>query len=248
VVFGLQLHRLFLASFVHTHLPSLFFSVWLCWSRFACLEANWGTLGFLVWFFFVSLVIHGTYCFATLTVGTIFDPTAGTGEVKGLYPLIVANFVVSARESADAQVWLWPLPLHVSMRAVPAVVIALTWLLHWEAHYDVLVAYVLATVLPNVVEPDLARLTDSIEKTAIGGFVVSWLQGFDSFVCRPPYLGSYEDSAQLSKKESWSETSLSPPLPSPPPVSGVAALPVFSVGAAVSGSTAASTTALDELL
>lgn len=192
VVFGLQLQRLVLASFVHTSFPGLCLALLISWRRFAYLEANYGTFGFLLWFFWLSLVLHGAYCFVAICIGPLFDSSAGSGEVKGLFPLLVASLVAGSRESGDTEVWLWPLPFHVSLRALPLVVMGSTWLFHLQAHYDVVVAYLLAQFVPSLVELDVARLSEAVEQTALGRCALGWLQGFDAYQCRPPYLGGQD--------------------------------------------------------
>lgn len=190
VIYGLQLHRLLLASFAHTSLLGLCLAVLVCWRRFAWLEHQYGTLGFVVWFLWNSVLLHGAYCVFAVSLAGVFDAGAASREVHGLFPLLTASLVAGGRDSDNAEVWLWPLPLHVPVRTLPLIVIALSWIFHWEAHYDVAVAFVVASVAPGLVEPDIIWLSNQVEQTPPGRAALAWLQSFDSFVCRPPSCGS----------------------------------------------------------
>lgn len=190
VVYGLQVQRLLLASFAHTSLPGLCLAIAVSWRRFAWLESQFGTMGFLLWFMWCSVLLHATYCLAWALLAPILGGESTGSEVHGLFPLLTASLVLSMHASDAAEVWLWPLPLHVSVRFLPLVVIALAWLLHWEAHYDVAVAYVLARAAPWLIEPEVLRIAERAEQTALGKLLLSKLQDSDAFVCRPPFLSS----------------------------------------------------------
>lgn len=186
VIYGLQVQRLLFASFVHTSLPGLCLALLVCWRRFACLERQAGTLTFLIWVIWASVLLHAVYCVVALLFTVILGPGSIAGEVRGLFPLLIANLVVGIRDTG-ATVWLWPLPYQVSVRAFPVIIIALSWLLHCESHLDVVVAYFVASTVPSFVAEPNADLADRLEKLAPGGF--NWmhrlLQRFDCFVCSP---------------------------------------------------------------
>merc|ERR1719203_2366304 len=69
VVYGLQLQRLLLASLAHTSLGGLCLAVALCWRRFAWLENQRGTVGFIAWFVWTSVLLHGVFCVVALCLG-----------------------------------------------------------------------------------------------------------------------------------------------------------------------------------
>lgn len=189
VVYGLQLQRLFLASFAHTSLPSLCLAIGLCWRRFAWLEHERGTLGFLAWFAWASLLLHGTFCLVAVCFSAFLgSPSLLGAEVHGLFPLLVASLVASQRDSDSTEVWLWPLPFHVNVRWFPFVVIGLCWLFHMSAHFDVVVSYFVASSAPDFVEPGSMDvwLLHQFETTPFGRWLGSLLEGSDAFVCRPP--------------------------------------------------------------
>mmetsp|Transcript_34179 Transcript_34179/g.92530 ORF Transcript_34179/g.92530 Transcript_34179/m.92530 type:complete len:301 (-) Transcript_34179:117-1019(-) len=198
VVYGLQVQRLLLASFAHTSLPGLCLALALCWRRFAWLENQFGTMGFLLWFMWCSVLLHAVYCLAYVLFAPILGGGIAGSEVHGLFPLLTASLVLGIHSSDAGAVWLWPLPLHVDVRVLPLVVIALAWILHWEAHYDVAVAYLLARAAPWLVEPEVLRITERAEQTALGKVLLARLQDSDAFVCRPPFLSS-EDPCAAAK-------------------------------------------------
>lgn len=182
-----QPQRLLLASFAHTSFPGLCLAVVLSWRRFVWIEYQCGTLGFIVWFVSTSVVLHGMFCVAALCLGALSGRGLLGVEVHGLFPLLVASLVSGSRESDNATVWLWPLPLHVSARAFPLVVVGLCWLFHLQAHSDVVVAYIVAWCAPGLVDSDRDPwLLDQLEQTPIGCWLASCLGGSDAFVCRPP--------------------------------------------------------------
>mmetsp|Transcript_76629 Transcript_76629/g.228384 ORF Transcript_76629/g.228384 Transcript_76629/m.228384 type:complete len:290 (+) Transcript_76629:120-989(+) len=195
VIYGMQVQRLLLASFTHTSLLGLCFALAVSWRRFAWLEHEYGTLGFLLWFAWCSLLLHGIYCLVYVLLAAIFGFGVAGSEVHGLFPLLVASLALSMHSSDASEVWLWPLPLHVSVKVLPPIVIALAWLLHWEAHYDVAVAYAVARIAPWLVEPDALILAERAEQTPWGRWILGKLQNSDAFVCRPPFLSS-EDPAE----------------------------------------------------
>eukprot|EP00927_Polykrikos_kofoidii_P071396 TRINITY_DN67663_c0_g1_i1.p1 TRINITY_DN67663_c0_g1~~TRINITY_DN67663_c0_g1_i1.p1 ORF type:complete len:349 (+),score=36.14 TRINITY_DN67663_c0_g1_i1:137-1183(+) len=197
VIYGLQLQRLVLASFVHKTWVTLSLAVLISWRRFAWLEHEHGTLGFVLWFLSSSVLLHGIYCIVALSSGFFTGGIIVVGEAHGLFPLLIASLVASIRETDNAEVWLWPLPFHVSVRAFPFVVIVLSWLFHWEAHFDVAVAYVVAATAPELVQPGADwGLLERFEQTSVGRQLTTCFQFFDAFVCRPP-------SSSLSTAGSW---------------------------------------------
>jgi len=201
VVFGLQVQRLIFASFVHTSLPGVIFALLLCWRRFSCIEHQVGTLGFIVWFVWTSVLVHGCWCVMAFFLMWFMGPSILSSEVHGLFPLLTAKLVASVKESDNSTVWLWPLPFHISTRVFPLVVIVLTWLLHWDAHFDVVAAYLLASFAPWLVVEPTSELLDRIENTTAGKMVLSKLQASDKFVCRQP-TGPVQDKFAAKPKNS----------------------------------------------
>lgn len=186
VIFGWQVQRLFLASFVHTSCLGLSLALLVCWRRFSWLERQTGTLGFLVWFAWSSAVLHSAHCLAMLCLSPILGWDLLGSEVHGLFPLLTANLVLSIKDSDSSTVWLWPLPFHVSIRAFPVVIIGLSWLFHLQVHFDVITAYVLASTCPVwFVEPSQDTL-DRLERTAAAKWLLAQLQVSDAFVFRQP--------------------------------------------------------------
>lgn len=186
VIYGLQVQRLLQASFAHTSTPGLLLALLVCSRRFTWLERQAGTLGFLVWFFWSSLLLHVTYCLAALLLSPVFGTWMMTGEVHGLFPLLVASHAASIKETDNSTVWLWPLPFHVPVRAFPVALIVLCWLLHFEAHFDIVTAYLAAVAVPSWLDVPSNEMLDRVEQSGLGKRVMSLLQYFDSFVCRPP--------------------------------------------------------------
>eukprot|EP00747_Dinoflagellata_sp_TGD_P180476 gnl/TRDRNA2_/TRDRNA2_32999_c0_seq1.p1 gnl/TRDRNA2_/TRDRNA2_32999_c0~~gnl/TRDRNA2_/TRDRNA2_32999_c0_seq1.p1 ORF type:complete len:314 (-),score=46.97 gnl/TRDRNA2_/TRDRNA2_32999_c0_seq1:45-986(-) len=183
--------RLIMASFVHTSLIELCFALFLCWRRFAWMENKFGTLGFIMWFVWASLFLHATYVYSiAFVVAPIIDPALEVTWIHGLYPVLTASFVIDIKESDNHSVWLWPLPVHVPVRAFPWVIIVLSWVLHCEAHLDVVSAYFVASFAPVwMLEPSV-ELLDKVEQTWLGMFVLAQLQRFDAFVYRQPSAAS----------------------------------------------------------
>lgn len=233
VIYGLQLQRLVLASFVHTSLIGLVVAVALSWRRFAWLEHHSGTLGFLIWFVWTSVLLHGTFCLVALFLATIFGQGLLTGEVHGLFPLLTANLVASIKDSDSSTVWLWPLPFHVSVRAFPLVVIGLTWILHLEAHFDVIVAYALAALCPQwLVEPP-SEFLDKAEQSPFGGWLLSRLTVFEAFVCRQPCGGSDDFGLKTAETSGLGAAPVSAPPPEFTAPAPAPAAPLPRVGAPV---------------
>ncbi|CAE8695302.1 unnamed protein product [Polarella glacialis] len=213
VLYGLQLQRLVQASFAHKTLLGLLVALLVCCRRFAWLEHRAGTLGFLVCFFSTSVMLHGLYCVAALLLSPVLGAWVLNQEVHGLYPLVVANLVASIKDSDNSTVWLWPLPFHVSVRAFPVFIIGLSWFLHWSAHLDVVAAYFIALALPSWFEEPSPGLLDKVEQMPAGRWLLSWLQGYGSFVCRPPSCTS-SLSASLAADAEWLEAEF-PEFPDP---------------------------------
>jgi len=202
VVYSWQFQRLIFASFVHTSLPGLLLAFLVCWRRFSWIEHQLGSLGFVVWFVWASVVLHGFYCIAMVCVAPFLGFEVLGNEVQGLFPLVIANLVLGMKDSDNEQVWLWPFPFYVSTRVFPLVIIALSWLLHAKAHYDVISAFCVASTLPTcVLEPSQSML-EMFEQTAAGQLLLSFLQSFDSFVCRPPSKGSFSQPTSQSGRVS----------------------------------------------
>lgn len=189
VIYSVQLQRLVLTSLVHKSALSLTFALFICSRRFAWLENLTGTLGFLVWFFWTSVVVHGAYCFIAMCLAPILGQWLMSGEVRGLFPLITAHLVASIKDSDNSCVSLWPLPFHVPVRAFPLVVICLCWVFHMEAHFDVIVAYAIASAAPQLVVEPSQIIVDKVEQTAAGTWLLARLQAFDSFACKQPESG-----------------------------------------------------------
>jgi len=189
VIFGWQLQRLLFASVAHTSFVGLSLALLVCWRRFAWIEYQVGTFGFLLWFTVSSVILHGAYCVLMVILAPIISSSLATGEVHGLFPLITASLVVNTKDNDNSTVWLWPLPLHISARALPPVVIMASWVMHMDTHLDVIVAYFLASGgPPSLFEPS-TDLLDKAEQTDIGKWLLLQLQAFDSFVCRPDSFG-----------------------------------------------------------
>lgn len=187
VIYGFQLQRLLLASLVHTSLPGLCLALLICWRRFAWLERRAGTLGFVVWFIWCSLIVHSIYCLGALVLAAIVGAQGPLdGEVHGLLPLLTANLVASIKGTDASTVWLWPFPLHVPVRAFPIVVVAMSWSLHFEAHLDVIAAYAVASIFPSLLDEPGTVVLDMVEQVSLGKLLVVVLQSSDAFVCRPP--------------------------------------------------------------
>jgi len=149
VLNDLQFHLLLFASLIHTSLPGLVLALVICWRRFCGLENTLGTMGFSVWFISTSVVIHGLYCLLAVFVGRLLDSDwLLTSPVHGLFPLLVLALVSEAQDHPHTQVWLWPSPIHVSASYFPYAVVALSWLVHMDAHLDVLPALLLGRLCP----------------------------------------------------------------------------------------------------
>jgi len=163
-----QVQRLLFASFVHTSLLGLIFALLVCWQRFSWIERKEGTLGFLLWFMWTSFLLHVSYCFAMVCIAPFVPWNSGLfSEVHGLFPLLTASLVSSIKDSDSSTVWLWPLPYHVPVHLFPLVIIGVSWFLHVEAHFDVVIAYGVASVLPWLVEPS-AELLEWVEQSNVG--------------------------------------------------------------------------------
>merc|ERR1712232_438236 len=109
--------------------------------------------------------------------------------------------VASMRESDNTEVWLWSLPFHVNVRLFPLVIIGLTWIFHMQAHFYVAVAYGVASLAPELVEPKADLL--GLEEGAVGQLLLSVLSGSDAFVCRPPpVVGSGEFTVKAPESAS----------------------------------------------
>mmetsp|Transcript_52405 Transcript_52405/g.94072 ORF Transcript_52405/g.94072 Transcript_52405/m.94072 type:complete len:325 (-) Transcript_52405:56-1030(-) len=190
VIFGWQVQRLFLASFVHTSLLGLLLALLVCWRRFSWLERQTGTLGFLVWFAWSSAVLHSAHCLAMLCLSPILGWDLLGSEVHGLFPILTANLVLSIKDSDSSTVWLWPLPFHVSIRAFPVVIIGLSWLFHLQVHFDVITAYILASTCPAWFMEPSQDMLDRLEQTTAAKWLLAQLQVSDAFVFRQPAGGS----------------------------------------------------------
>jgi len=177
VLFGFQVHK---------SLFGLCLALLVCWRRFAWLENKIGTLGFLLWFAWSSVVLHGSYCLGMFALTAFVGPSVIHQEVHGLFPLITANLVLSIRDSGNTDVWLWPLPFHVSVRAFPLVVMGISWFLHWDAHLDIVFAYCLASACPSWFREPAPGHLARVEQTSPGQWLLTWLQASDRFVCRQP--------------------------------------------------------------
>lgn len=200
VIQGLQVQRLLLASFTHTSLPGLCLAIGVSWRRFSWIEHQNGTVGFLIWFTLVSLLLHGTYCvFAVFADAVLGTGLTGT-EVHGLFPILIASLVAGMRESDNSEVWLWPLPFHVSVRAFPVVIIGLTWIFHMHAHFDVAVAYAVAAVVPEAVEPKPDVF--GLEQGGVGQWLLSVLGGSEAFVCRTTLVSGPGETACAAPESS----------------------------------------------
>lgn len=208
VVYGWELQRLLLASFVHKTLVSLLLALGICWRRFSWLEHQSGTLGFVLWFTWVSVILHGAYCGLIVILALVAGDALLESEVRGLFPLIIANLVASIKDTDNSTVWLWPLPFHISVRAFPLIVIALSWLLHLEAHVDVLIAYALGATCPEWFFQPSASFLNRVEDWGAGKWLLHRLQGFEGFVARPP-----ESSTTSCSTGSVASSSLLPALP-----------------------------------
>eukprot|EP00928_Gymnodinium_smaydae_P015197 TRINITY_DN15574_c0_g1_i2.p1 TRINITY_DN15574_c0_g1~~TRINITY_DN15574_c0_g1_i2.p1 ORF type:complete len:169 (+),score=41.58 TRINITY_DN15574_c0_g1_i2:288-794(+) len=125
------------------------------------------------------------------------------GEAKGLLPVLVASHMAEAAPCSEhgstrgfnvGSVRVWPLPLHVSARAFPVLLIGAAWLAHGEAQLDVAVAYVAAACAPRFFHWDdvgsaastLTAKVSSVEHSTIGWRVLEVLRASDAFVCPPP--------------------------------------------------------------
>lgn len=200
VLHHFQIQRLLQASFVHTSFFGLLAALLVCGRRFAWIENRSGTLGFLIWFVWASLILHGSYCIVALLLSPFLGDWILADEVHGLFPLVVASLVSSIKDSDNTTVWLWPLPYHVSVRFFPLFVVLLSWLLHWTTHLDVVTAYFFAGAFPALLEEPSASFLDRAEESSLGRFALSWLQASDSFVFRQPVL-----AAAFAEEAAWLE-------------------------------------------
>lgn len=185
IIYHFKIQGLFLASMTFESLPALLIAIAVSHRRFAFLEYQLGTVGFLVWFMRTSVLFHAAFCVMMFLLSA-FDNSVLKEEVHGLWPLIIINIVGSFREAENSTVWLWPLPLHVPIKAFPAILIAIAWISHSYMHLDVVAAYLLACFFPSgFLEPSKTFL-DLTEQNSAAKALINGLQNFDSFVCRPP--------------------------------------------------------------
>lgn len=190
VIYFLQIQRLLFASFAHTTVSGLVLGVAVCWRRFSWLEHQHGTLGFLLWFVWSSVFLHGSYCIAAFFTTPFFGDSLMDGEVHGLLPLLTANLVLGLRDQDIKEVWLWPLPIYVSTKMFPLVLIGISWFCHFEAHFDVVFAYCAALVMPEAILEPGPQILDMLEASPLGQIGVQHLQRSDAFVCRLPQFGN----------------------------------------------------------
>jgi len=194
VFYEWKLLGLLTASLTHMSLGGFAFAIVLCWRRFASLEYQMGSVGFLWWFLWTSVLYHASYCLCVYILSFAFDEVVMRGEVHGMFPLAIVNFVSNIKETNDGTVHLWPLPVPIPIRFLPPIIIVIALVLNFEAnalnlvHHGVIplvLIYVLAGAFPVWLEPSGAIL-DTFMQHSIGSYVLKFLQGFDSFVCPPP--------------------------------------------------------------
>merc|ERR1711957_752461 len=80
----------------------------------------------------------------------------------------------------------WPVPVNVSIKTFPFVVIGVSWLLHFKAHLDVVVAYGVARLCPNLFAETPEWIVNFVAQRTAVNFVLARLEVFDSYVCRSP--------------------------------------------------------------
>eukprot|EP00928_Gymnodinium_smaydae_P075075 TRINITY_DN58097_c0_g1_i1.p1 TRINITY_DN58097_c0_g1~~TRINITY_DN58097_c0_g1_i1.p1 ORF type:complete len:263 (+),score=43.66 TRINITY_DN58097_c0_g1_i1:57-845(+) len=185
IIYRFKLHSLLLASVTFDSFPALVTALFISWNRFAFLEYQVGTFGFLLWFCRASVIFHGLFCLFMILMSP-FHAKLINEEVHGLWPLIIINVVACVREARNGDVSLWPLPYAVPTSRLPFLLIFTSWLVHSYCTVDVVAAYMVACLCPaSIFEPSLEHL-DFAEAHIAGRVALAFLQRFDSFVCRPP--------------------------------------------------------------
>eukprot|EP00747_Dinoflagellata_sp_TGD_P019184 gnl/TRDRNA2_/TRDRNA2_127001_c0_seq1.p1 gnl/TRDRNA2_/TRDRNA2_127001_c0~~gnl/TRDRNA2_/TRDRNA2_127001_c0_seq1.p1 ORF type:complete len:278 (+),score=19.74 gnl/TRDRNA2_/TRDRNA2_127001_c0_seq1:115-948(+) len=187
IMYRFRLQGLLFASVTFKSWPALLVGMLVSWRRFATIEYDVGTLGFLLWFVCTSVLFHGSYCVLTFLLSCFYGSIdVMTGEVHGLWPVIIATLVVSAKDSDNLTVMLWPLPIQVPARVYPLILVVVAWISHAEASFDVAAAYIIAGILPAWLWEPSASALDALEQSTAGRALLHQLQALDCFVCRPP--------------------------------------------------------------
>lgn len=194
VLYEWKVLGLLTASLTHKSIVALAFAIVLCWRRFASLEYQMGSAGFLWWFLWTTVLYHASYCVCVYILSFVFDEVVMQGELHGLFPLAIVNLVSNMKETNDGNVHLWPLSLSIPLRFLPPIIVVIALFLNFEANalhlvqhgvIPLVIIYVLAGAFPVWLEPSGAML-ESFMQNSIGSYVLKFLQGFESYVCPPP--------------------------------------------------------------
>ncbi|CAD7937695.1 unnamed protein product [Amoebophrya sp. A25] len=172
-------------TFVHHDLLSLLGGILLGWRRFIRAENEHGTVALVLWLGYVSFVIHGLYCLACRVILEYFNARLLTEPIHGLWPLVCLLFTYDAKTDPFAEVNLWPVPVSILQRSVPAIAVASCWLLHGELPLDVVVAIAVGFFVPELTLSESAH--DAIEsylERQQAQPAVMWLRTQEGFCTR----------------------------------------------------------------